>query len=869
MSRAPLENINMTEANTGPDPGDHQYPPRSASNQESQSESNFFDSSGPIFSMYLQMAEEEDKKMAESWKADAEGILVFTGLFSAAVATLISVSIQDVRQNPQDTSNFYLANIYQAIADPNRPNISNSLPPSPPPFSPPKYAVWVNGLSFLSLVISLTCALLATLLQQWARRYLQATQTRYSLHKRARIRSFFFEGVEISPIRFAVEALPTLVHISLFLFFAGLVVFLRNVNLTIFKFVLSWVSVCTYAYVLITLVPIIHHNSPYYTPLTGLAENCIFASLLAFLLDFAILHAFLIFLSRYFRCHRLVCSSDRMFKWVLQVLQKTLLTPEQAALKSSSRIDTRALMWTFDRLDEDHEIERFFSGLPGFHNSKVLKEPFGSLSDEKKLQLLAAIIGFLDRTFSSDLLSDEVKRHRENICANAIDLVDTPTAFLEIMRALASEAGLGPLQSTETLRFVRRWGNRKGVDTTAVQAIFSIVVARVQQHDDSWFNLASDELGIPETVLREYAACGDSLSLAILIYLTRQQLIHSRYRFWPSKAISNVLGVASKFNVQDTSPELQHKFCTLWNQVALVRNAQNGNDWGTAGHILRRIWNIYISLHQGTDSAPTRFSSSTVDGDQVLWEPISYPFCNVGVHIQDNSAFTTSAGTILHDNHAQSPPFLTNPPDQVNENPTSLPSLDISYPSYQIIKSILAPMKSPRQSISTLIQKIAASSIITMPYPTPEASTSAPPLPSASPPAAVSLHHNEDTLTPSNLPDPQPSASGPYLDNILPTVTVTSVVSTPLGPTSAPDSGPAAKNSGSSRRDQHVLDPPSVNRTIDPNTSATLDISPQSQPLSSVTDSEMDVAGRSTREPNAGHTKDDPPDRSRYRYDMV
>ena len=27
--------------------------------------------------MYLEMAEEEDRKMAESWKADAEGILVF------------------------------------------------------------------------------------------------------------------------------------------------------------------------------------------------------------------------------------------------------------------------------------------------------------------------------------------------------------------------------------------------------------------------------------------------------------------------------------------------------------------------------------------------------------------------------------------------------------------------------------------------------------------------------------------------------------------------------------------------------------------------------------------------------------------------
>ena len=34
-----------------------------------------------MFSMYLGMAEEEDNKMAESWKADAEGILVFVRLY--------------------------------------------------------------------------------------------------------------------------------------------------------------------------------------------------------------------------------------------------------------------------------------------------------------------------------------------------------------------------------------------------------------------------------------------------------------------------------------------------------------------------------------------------------------------------------------------------------------------------------------------------------------------------------------------------------------------------------------------------------------------------------------------------------------------
>ncbi|KAF8260506.1 hypothetical protein EI94DRAFT_1610596, partial [Lactarius quietus] len=176
------------------------------------------------------MAAEEDQKMAEGWKADADGILIFTGLFSAAVASLISVSIQDIQPNSQDISNFYLANIYQTVSDPNRSNISSALPTSPPAFSPPNYAVWVNSLWFSSLMISLTCALLATLLQQWARRYLRVTQPRYSLHKRARIRTFFAEGVDEFLLPWVVEVLPTLVHVSLFLFFAGLVVFLWNVN---------------------------------------------------------------------------------------------------------------------------------------------------------------------------------------------------------------------------------------------------------------------------------------------------------------------------------------------------------------------------------------------------------------------------------------------------------------------------------------------------------------------------------------------------------------------------------------------------------------------------------------------------------------
>ena len=61
--------------------GIDQYPPQFTQNQASHGASNFADGSGHIFSMYLEMATEEDKKMVESWKADADGTLIFVRLY--------------------------------------------------------------------------------------------------------------------------------------------------------------------------------------------------------------------------------------------------------------------------------------------------------------------------------------------------------------------------------------------------------------------------------------------------------------------------------------------------------------------------------------------------------------------------------------------------------------------------------------------------------------------------------------------------------------------------------------------------------------------------------------------------------------------
>ncbi len=164
----------------------------------------------------------------------------------------------------------------------------------------------------------------------------------------------------------------------------------------------------------------------------------------------------------------------------------------------------------------------------------------------------------------------------------------------------------------------------------------SSTVARAQRNNDRWFTLASNGLRVPKSVLQDYAAQGDSLSLTILIRVTRQHfpLFCKCKQSWQHK-FSFLLETVSKFNVRDTSPELQHEFCVFWNEVVL--KAQKNNNRSIPEYILRCICNTYIALHQNTDVVPTRFSTSTSDDDSVLWLPSSYPVCNIPNHHPDST----------------------------------------------------------------------------------------------------------------------------------------------------------------------------------------------------------------------------------------
>ncbi|KAI0261940.1 hypothetical protein BC834DRAFT_1004273 [Gloeopeniophorella convolvens] len=122
----------------------------------------------------------------------------------------------------------------------------------------------------MSLVFSLSAALFATIIQQWVRYYMQLFQRYDHALKRARLRQYLFEGARRSRMSIMVEAVPALIHISLFLFFMGLSDFLFNLNTTAAIATVIPIVLCASFYIWGVISPIIRPQSAYQTPFSGL-----------------------------------------------------------------------------------------------------------------------------------------------------------------------------------------------------------------------------------------------------------------------------------------------------------------------------------------------------------------------------------------------------------------------------------------------------------------------------------------------------------------------------------------------------------------------------------------------------------------------
>src|ERR1700744_4094554 len=109
------------------------------------------------------------------------------------------------------------------------------------PFNPQSNDLFVNGIWLASLMLMLITALISVLVQQWLQFYV--SDVCGSPRTKARIRQFQFMGLSIWAVPFIIDILPALMNMSIFLFFHGLVFFLRGLSGTGgIMWVINWLT---------------------------------------------------------------------------------------------------------------------------------------------------------------------------------------------------------------------------------------------------------------------------------------------------------------------------------------------------------------------------------------------------------------------------------------------------------------------------------------------------------------------------------------------------------------------------------------------------------------------------------------------------
>jgi Family of unknown function (DUF6535) len=546
-----------------------------------------------------------------------------TGLFSATVATFIIESYKQLQPSSSDTTVLLLAQISQqltALSSGTPISVPSGLPSQS--FRPSASAVRVNTFWFLSLVLSLTCALLATLMQQWVRRYLQVTQRWYGPYKRARIRTFFAEGVEQFGLPRAVEALPALLHASVFLFFAGLVDFLININHTVAFSLLSAVAAAASAYFLSTAHPLLYPNSPYQTPLTSFLWVFQQAMLLASLN-----------LAR--RVVRSIYWYTGMVSWKLyghiilllddhsrRLAQGFSRSRETTALKQPTEMDARALSWTLDALDEDHELEQFVAAIPGYYRSTMVRPPGVALkhlthhegldsSLEARILDLHSPRGTVPQMPPASAI--ERKRRVESLEA----LYCLPGVVARHLRAAVIEPTLfasDPLfVSSEAWAVAISMAKDTNRDIALAGHCVAAVLVATWRHEFAVARGPGDDvgslarhLGMPEGVVQAWTQQADSVMLANLIHLLENTVDdlreHDALDLLPigTRAVTPslrhellyaTLGLVNKFSAAGAARSLQEAFTTLWARVEDLERGMRESGYRAYGleMVLRRM----------------------------------------------------------------------------------------------------------------------------------------------------------------------------------------------------------------------------------------------------------------------------------------
>ncbi|KAH9974813.1 hypothetical protein BGW80DRAFT_1458303 [Lactifluus volemus] len=329
--------------------------PQAASGDASQWNSGDFDDNAtPLWSLYKEKSQVHDEAKIQVLTKSMTDVLLFAGLFAAALSPFIVDRSQAIQVTPAQQMVFYEQQSVDLLKQISAQISSLSLqasvpPPSPlPPLTanPSRSDIVVNALLFISLVLSLSAALLATLVQRWARDHMQIFHRYKHPLKVSRIRQYLHEGVDRWHMAVIAEAVPTLIHVSLFLFLVALAVFLSNANWAVAKPTIFFITLFLAWYLIATILPVAKPQFPLRSPVSVL----------------------LWFVVQSISPRLYKDSGDGEMKPVSQNMVDGLMDLALEHKLVRTYRDRRAIAWLARGLTGDAEMESFASSIPGSFN---------------------------------------------------------------------------------------------------------------------------------------------------------------------------------------------------------------------------------------------------------------------------------------------------------------------------------------------------------------------------------------------------------------------------------------------------------------------------------------------------------------------
>ena len=267
----------------------------------------------------------------------------------------------------------------------------------------------------MSLIFSLLAALLAILVQQWVRDYMHVFQRYSDPLKSARLRQYLYEGSEGWYMPVVAEAVPGLLHISLFLFLIGLGDSLFRINTTVGISTIVPIGICGVLYIFTIFAPILNPQSPYQSSFSG-----------------AIWFLFQKLRGRRYKDRGLdgglKCVSASMAQGQMQ------LAMEETEERKSR--DGRAILWLVDNLTEDAEMEQFLTTIPGSFSTNWGAEVWkkvGNMLEEKagaRSQNEPVVGSFMGTTAPSAQMVPLIPQRPQPSCTESVRRVLRPTIRL-------------------------------------------------------------------------------------------------------------------------------------------------------------------------------------------------------------------------------------------------------------------------------------------------------------------------------------------------------------------------------------------------------------------------------------------------------